>query len=58
MPTCFVVTCYVLDFCSRIEIRICGVFATEKQAEQYVLENKGAQPDEIAHEIHEVEYTQ
>lgn len=58
MTTCFVVTCYVLDFCGRIEIRVCGVFSTETAAEQYKYENKGAQPDEICHEIHEVEYTQ
>jgi len=54
----YVITCYTLDFASRLEMRVCGVFKREADAEQYLKENKGAQPEEVGHEIHEVEWAE
>lgn len=55
MSTCFVITCYTLDYCSRLAIRVCAVVDTEEQADSYLFENKVAQPDEFGHEVHEIE---
>ena len=58
VPYVYVVTCYTLDSLNRIELRVCGVFKREEDAEQYMKENIGAQPEEFGHDLHEVEWAE
>ena len=50
----FVVTCIAITWDSKVEFRVSKVCKTCADAEIYIRENKGAQPEEHGFEIQEV----
>lgn len=55
-PYVYVITCYTIDSLNRIELKVCAVFKREEDAEQYMKQNIGAQPDEFGYVLHETDW--